>query len=159
MSNKLQTIFLYITIIFSLAYLLSNITAIITEVIFYIKNQSFIVYLKASLLFNIFRIFFPILIFIFTLFIKYKIKIIKSFKKKILNIIFNLIFSIALFLFIIMLQYAVINPDFITEIQTIPFGALNLLTLFISAVLTIPMVLIVIAMIILFINIRISEKY
>ena len=158
MNNKLQTVFLYITIIFSLTFFLNNIIAIITEVIFSIKNQSLFVLLKASLFVNIFRIFFPILLFMFIMFIKYELKKIEILKNRILSTLFNLIFSISLFSFIIMLQYVINNQDLIAERQTIPFGALNLLTILIFTVLAGPMILIVIPLIILFINIKASKK-
>ena len=158
MSNKIKLILSHILIIFSIVYLLVNMASIVIETIFSIQNDSFMIFLRVGALFHVLRIVMPILIIIFTLFVLKKIKAKNIANNKFLNILFYMIYSISIFLLGLMFFYILNNPDYIIEIQTIPFGKIHLFLIAGYTLLTVPLIGMTIALSILLLNYRISKN-
>ena len=156
MSGKLA--FIYISIIFSIVYLIGNMGSIVIESIYFIKNEVTIIFLKSFGLFHAARIIISILILIYTLFMRKKIKAINIAKNKILNVLFYIIYTISILLFGLFFNYILTHPDFISKYQTIPFGKMHFILLACYTLLTVPLIGMVIALSILLINCRISRN-
>jgi TRAP-type C4-dicarboxylate transport system permease small subunit len=106
----------------------------------------------------IYRLILSITIFIFTIFVWKKIKFNNNMNSKILNVLFYIIYSISLFIIIIMCNYLYENPNYIYDIQTIPFGKIHYLLNAGFTILTVPLIGIVIALVILLLNYRICKN-
>jgi hypothetical protein len=158
MDNKVKLVLSYILIIFSVIYLIVNIGSIIIESIYFIKHESFVVSLEAVGLSFAIRIIMPILIIILTLFVGKIIKAKNIAKNKILNVLFYIIYTMSILLFVLMFNYILTNPDFISEIQTIPFGKIHYILIACHTLLMVPLIGMVIALFMLLINYQISRN-
>jgi len=157
MCNKPKLFLIYILKIFSIIYLICIVLSIIIESIFSIKNEFFIIFLRDGGLFHAFRIIIPILIIFFTFFMEKKRKAENIANIKILNVLFYIINTISILLIGLTLNYILTNPDFISEIQKIPFGRIHDILIIVYTILTVPLIGMVIAFSILLLNYRINK--
>jgi hypothetical protein len=157
MGNKVKLPLIYTSMVFSTIYLIGNIGSIIIESIYSIKNETFIIFLKAGLLSFALRIIMPILIIVLTLFVHKITKAKNITKNKILNVLFYIIFSMSILLFIIMFNYILNNPDYISETQTIPFGRIHYILTACYLLLTVPLIGMALALLMLLMNYRINK--
>ena len=158
MDSKIKLLSIHIVIIFSIIYLIGNIGSIIIESTYSIRNEFFVIFLKAGGLFHAVRIIMSISILIFALFIRKNIKAKNIARNKSLNVLFYIIYTMSILLFVLMFNYILTNPEFISEIQTIPFGEIHYMFIACYILLTVPLIGMVIALSILLINYKISRN-